>query len=145
MEQNHPIAWHVPNLISICIDSIVDGEMSGEIYHCYSREAVAFSNIIRMIEAAEAFFDRIRFPEASTQMRSFEKKEHVVEAKPEKVCTSEEILEKRGKAGTFLLNVRYRQNSSWQGKLQWVEGNTTYQFASVLELIKILSNAMQEH
>ncbi len=145
MEHNHCIAWHVPNLISICIDSIVDGEMSGEIYHCYSREAVKFSNIIRMIEAAEAFFDQIRFPEASTQMRSFEKKEHVVEAKPEKVCAPEEVLEKRGEKGTFLLNVRYRQNSSWQGEIQWIEENTVYQFASVLELIKILSNAMQEH
>ena len=143
MEHDLRIAWHVPNLISICIDSIVDGEMSGEIYHCYSKEAVNFSNIIRMIEAAEAFFDRIRFPEASTQMRSFEKREHVVQAKPEKVCTPEEVLTKRGKAGTFLLNVRYRQNSSWQGEIEWIEENRVYQFASVLELIKILSNVMQ--
>ena len=144
MERNHPIAWHVPNLISICIDSIVDGEMSGKIYHCYSKEPVAFSNIIRMIEAAEAFFDRIRFPEESTQMRSFEKKEPMQEPKPEKVCMPEEILTKHGVAGTFLLNVRYRQNSSWQGELQWIEGNITYQFASVLELIKILNNALHE-
>ena len=144
MEWNYPIAWHVPNLISICIDSIVDGEMSGKIYHCYSKEAVKFSNIIRMIEVAEAFFDQIRFPEASTQMRSFEKKEHVVEAKPEKICTPEDVVAKCGTEATFLLNVRYRQNSSWQGELQWIEGNITYQFASVLELIKILSNTMHE-
>ena len=26
MEQKHPIAWHVPNLINICIDSVEDGE-----------------------------------------------------------------------------------------------------------------------
>ena len=144
MEQNHPIAWHVPNLISICIDSIVDGEMSGEIYHCYSEDAIKFSNIIRLIEEAEAFFDCLRFPQASKQIRSFEKKEQIVEPKPEKICTPEEVLVKRGKAGTFLLNVRYRQNSSWQGEIQWMEKNITYQFASVLELIKILSNAMQE-
>ena len=49
MEQKHPIAWHVPNLINICIDSVEDGEMTGKIYHCYSEEAIAFSNIIRMI------------------------------------------------------------------------------------------------
>ena len=39
MEQKHPIAWHVPNLINICIDSVEDGEMTGKIYHCYSEEA----------------------------------------------------------------------------------------------------------
>ncbi len=144
MEHNHCIAWHVPNLISICIDSIEDGEMSGKIYHCYSKEPVTFSNIIRMIEAAEVFFDQIRFPEASTQMRSFEKKEPVVEARLEKVCMPEEVLEKRGGKGTFLLNVRYRQNSSWQGEIQWIEENVVYQFCSVLDLIKILSNALHE-
>ena len=142
MEQNHQIAWHVPNLISICIDSIVDGEMSGEIYHCYSKEPLVFSNIIRMIETADAFFDQIQFPQSSTQMRSFEKKEHPAEPRPEKVLPPEEVMKKRGKAGTFRLNVKYRQNSSWQGLIQWVEGDATYQFASVLELLKILSNAV---
>ena len=145
MEQNHLIGWHAPNLISICIDSIVDGEMSGELYHCYSREPVGFCNIIRMIEIAEAFFDQIQFPQASTQIRSFSKRTHVVEAKPEKVCSVEEILEKRGTIGTFLLNVRYRQNSSWQGELQWIETHKMFQFASVLELIKILSNVLHEN
>lgn len=145
MEQNHQIGWHVPNLISICIDSISDGEMSGELYHCYSRESIHFSNIIRMIEAAEVFFDQIQFPQSSTQIRSFTKKEHVTETRPEKICAVEDLLKKSGEAGTFLLNVRYRQNSSWQGELQWIEKDMVFHFSSVLELIKILSNAMHEH
>lgn len=144
MEQTHVIAWHVPNLLSICIDSITDGEMSGEIYHCYTTEPLKFRNIIRMIETAENFFDQICFPRSSTQMRSFEKQEQTPVERPEKVSTPEEILQKRGKKGTFLLNVKYRQNSSWQGLIQWVEGDVTYQFASVLELLKILSNSVRE-
>lgn len=62
MEQKHPIAWHVPNLINICIDSVEDGEMTGKIYHCYSEEAIAFSNIIRMIETVEEFLTVCNFP-----------------------------------------------------------------------------------
>ena len=77
MEQKHPIAWHVPNLINICIDSVEDGEMTGKIYHCYSEEAIAFSNIIRMIETVEEFFDCLQFPQAATQTRSFHRKESV--------------------------------------------------------------------
>lgn len=142
MEQKHSIARHVPNLLSICIDSVAEGEMSGEIYHCYGKEPLKFSNIIRMIEMADKFFDQIRFPQSATQIRSFEKKERITEAVPEKVCTPQEILEKRGMKGTFLLNVKYRQNSAWQGVIQWVEGDVTYSFSSVLELLKILSNAM---
>ncbi|WP_242979864.1 hypothetical protein [Eubacterium ramulus] len=143
MEQKQSIAWHVPNLLSICIDSVADGEMSGEIYHCYKKEPLKFSNIIRMIETADKFFDQIKFPQSATQIRSFEKKEPTMEAVPEKVCIPQEVLEKRGAKGTFLLNVKYRQNSSWQGVIQWVEGDLTYSFSSVLELLKILSNVMQ--
>ncbi|MFR5701502.1 MAG: hypothetical protein ACLUD0_06320 [Eubacterium ramulus] len=40
MEQKQSIAWHVPNLLSICIDSVADGEMSGEIYHCYKERTI---------------------------------------------------------------------------------------------------------
>ena len=121
MEQKHPIAWHVPNLINICIDSVEDGEMTGKIYHCYSEEAIAFSNIIRMIETVEEF---------------------VQGQKLEKKLEQEQILQMRGQKGTFLLNVKYRQNSSWQGFLQWVEEDAAWQFASVLEFIKILNNAL---
>ena len=101
MEQKQSIAWHVPNLLSICIDSVADGEMSGEIYHCYKKEPLKFSNIIRMIETADKFFDQIKFPQSATQIRSFEKKEPTMEAVPEKVCIPQEVLEKRGTKGTF--------------------------------------------
>ena len=90
MEQKHPIAWHVPNLINICIDSVEDGEMTGKIYHCYSEEAIAFSNIIRMIETVEEFFDCLQFPQAATQTRSFHRKESVQGKKLEKKLEQEQ-------------------------------------------------------
>lgn len=115
---------------------------TGKIYHCYSEEAIAFSNIIRMIETVEEFFDCLQFPQAATQTRSFHRKESVQGQKLEKKLEQEQILQMRGQKGTFLLNVKYRQNSSWQGFLQWVEEDAAWQFASVLEFIKILNNAL---
>ena len=105
MEQSYQISWYAPNFINMCIDNINDGELSGRIYHCYSKEPWKFTNILQLIELAEDF------------------------------------IENRGQKGTFFLNVRYRQNSSWQGIVRWIEGNSTQQFVSVLELLKILSNA----
>ena len=60
-----------PNLISICVDEIRNGELSGSLYHCYSEEACPFSNVAHLIELAENLFDQIKFPQASTQMRTF--------------------------------------------------------------------------
>ena len=144
MEQKQSIAWHVPNLLSICIDSVADGEMSGEIYHCYKKEPLKFSNIIRMIETADKFFDQIKFPQSATQIRSFEKKEPTMEAVPEKVCIPQEVLEKRGAKGTFLLNVKYRQNSSWQGRVTWVDEQREQYFRSTLELLKLIDGALEK-
>lgn len=101
MEQKHPIAWHVPNLINICIDSVEDGEMTGKIYHCYSEEAIAFSNIIRMIETVEEFFDCLQFPQAATQTRSFHRKESVQGQKLEKKLEQEQILQMRDRKEHF--------------------------------------------
>lgn len=142
MEQKHPIAWHVPNLINICIDSVEDGEMTGKIYHCYSEEAIAFSNIIRMIETVEEFFDCLQFPQAATQTRSFHRKESVQGQKLEKKLEQEQILQMRGQKGTFLLNVKYRQNSSWQGSVTWVDEQREQYFRSALELLKLIDGAL---
>lgn len=142
MEQKHPIAWHVPNLINICIDSVDDGEMTGKIYHCYSEEAIAFSNIIRMIETVEEFFDCLQFPQAATQTRSFHRKESVQGQKLEKKLEQEQILQMRGQKGTFLLNVKYRQNSSWQGSVTWVDEQREQYFRSALELLKLIDGAL---
>ena len=56
---------------------------------------------------------------------------------------AKDVAAQRGKLGTFLVSVRYRQNSSWQGEAEWVDSGKIQQFVSVLELLKILSNALE--
>ena len=71
MEQSYQISWYAPNFINMCIDNINDGELSGRIYHCYSKEPWKFTNILQLIELADDFFDKLEFPQASTSARSF--------------------------------------------------------------------------
>lgn len=54
------------------------------------------------------------------------------------------VQEKRGKQGTFIVQVQYRQNSSWQGQVIWAEGNRCEHFRSALELMKLIDGAMDE-
>ena len=119
-----------PNLISICVDEIRNGELSGRLYHCY-------------IELAENLFDQIKFPQASTQMRTFTEKSQKTVQPPEKKKSAEELEKERGKKGTMLLYVQYRQRSTWQGMVKWVEGDQEWKFFSELELFKIINQAIQ--
>lgn len=137
------IALHAPNIVNVCIDSNDFGEIAGRIYHCYAEEAWCFENVIELIEQMEDFFDRISFPQASTQIRAFG---NVIKQKKEmlsKVTTVQKIAEERGKKGSFLICVKSRQNSAWQGDVEWVEKGVVQHFISVLELLKILSNAVE--
>jgi hypothetical protein len=61
-----------------------------------------------------------------------------------KVMQDEILLDKRGEKGTFIIQVQYRQNSTWQGKVVWVEENRTQHFRSALELIKLVDEALRE-
>ncbi|MBQ1306809.1 MAG: hypothetical protein IIW22_01930 [Erysipelotrichaceae bacterium] len=52
-------------------------------------------------------------------------------------------MEQHGDLGTFIVRVQHRQNSSWQGRLTWVEENKTVYFRSVWELMKLVNDALE--
>lgn len=53
---------------------------------------------------------------------------------------------KPGKANgqTFVVDIKCRQNHTWQGTVNWVEQKKTLPFRSALELIKLMDSAMEE-
>ncbi|MDD3362354.1 MAG: hypothetical protein PHW34_11845 [Hespellia sp.] len=138
------ISLHVPNIIAICVNQKADDEIAGELYHCYDTKPWTFSSLVQMLEQIEELYNRISFPQASQRARSLvemspQKKEPLI-----KVTEPDAIAEKRGKLGTFLLYVKCRQNSSWQGELEWIEGAQKLQFSSELEFIKLVHNRLSE-
>lgn len=137
------VPLHAPNIMNVCIDKNTEGEMTGRIYHCYDQSPWPFANVMRLMEAMEDFFDRISFPQASTQARTFTNIEHYKKGTLKKVVDAQDVAKYRGIRGTFLICVKYRQNATWQGEVEWVEGENVQQFVSVLELLKILSNALE--
>ena len=56
--------------------------------------------------------------------------------------TDDELLSKHGDIGTFIVRVQHRQNSSWQGRITWMEEDRTVQFRSVWEMIKLIESAV---
>ena len=54
----------------------------------------------------------------------------------------DKLLAKHGDIGTFIVRVQHRQNSSWQGRITWMEEDRTIQFRSVWEMIKLIESAV---
>ena len=45
-------------------------------------------------------------------------------------------------ATSFLVKIQYRQNTSWQGTIQWFDGNQTRHFRSFLEMVMLINDAL---
>lgn len=54
----------------------------------------------------------------------------------------EELLSKHGDLGTFIIRVQHRQNSSWQGRITWMDKDKTVYFRSIWEMIKLVESAL---
>ena len=45
---------------------------------------------------------------------------------------------------TFEVSVKFLRNSTWQGEIHWLEKDQKQNFRSVLEMIKLLDEALAE-
>lgn len=134
-----------PNIICVCIDDVVDGNAKGKFYNCYSEAPVCFNDICSLILKIEEFFDKMRFPEAATKLRSFLKGEtETIGKELKKHMTPKEVTEQKGAQATFVVHVQYRQNATWQGNVVWADKNITKNFRSALELLKLMDQALNE-
>lgn len=50
----------------------------------------------------------------------------------------------RTKRGTFLVNVCYCENGTWQGYVVWTDRNRKDYFRSALELMKLIDGALEQ-
>ena len=46
--------------------------------------------------------------------------------------------------GTFEIQVKFTQNSTWQGEIHWIEKNRKQNFRSALEMLKLMDEALAE-
>ena len=138
--------WYIgaPNGVVLCVDRVNGDLIEGCFYHSYSTEPVPFTGTRELTLRMEKLYDYLHFPFPGTNQRSFFTSEAPSRLTKEriKVMTDDELLTKHGDIGTFIVRVQHRQNSTWQGRITWMEENKTVQFRSVWEMIKLIEGAV---
>lgn len=139
--------WYIgaPNGVVLCVDRMELGRMVGTFYHAYQREGTVFRTVDELLFELEHFYNWINFPRQSTNDRTFSDDTSYVAASREeriKVMTDEELLKKHGDLGSFVIRVQHRQNSSWQGRITWMDEDKTVNFRSIWEMIKLIDDAL---
>lgn len=55
---------------------------------------------------------------------------------------SEDFILNMGTSTSFLVKIQYRQNTSWQGTIKWLDGKQTRHFRSCLEMMMLIEDAL---
>ena len=138
--------WYIgtANGAVLCVDRLGKGAMEGRLVHGYTGEEIPFGTVEEAIFRLEELFDSLQFPHPTTRERSFTAERAPVrqEEKRERIMKDEALLNRHGDLGTFIVRVQHRQNSSWQGRLTWMEENKTVHFRSIWEMVKLMESAL---
>lgn len=123
--------------IRLCVDSYEHGIMKGRYYSMgLEGNGRKFESLAQFLVSAEDLFDSINFPQAFAAKHSFA---------PHSSMTSGALAgagSRKGERGTFVIRILFRQHTSWQGSIVWLEGGGEQTFRSVLELILLMDGAL---
>lgn len=134
-----------PNLTSICIDGIHSQGYWGRVYHKYEEEPQIFKDIGNIFRIMEWLFERSGYPQSSTLNRYFKAcGENKAKEEVSQVADVDHVLNQNGDLATFIVHVKHRQYSTWQGEVFWAERNEKRNFRSALELLKLIDNALED-
>ncbi|WP_243158109.1 hypothetical protein [Aminipila terrae] len=141
----------LPNYV-VCIDKSTEGgALTGRIYSGYKKfSSINFNDLHEMLIIIEEIMDTIQCPGAGANKRGFKNKMKSVALNSTEIREAKKAMRKfdtgneSGQKATFILQIKFRQNASWQGTVQWVEKKQTLNFRSALELIKIIDSATEQ-
>lgn len=137
--------------ISVAVHEFSGGQPSGALRVSGGGEALPFYGLMEMMYAMECMLDCINFPQACFEYRSFSgkcaalterKRQNEVREHMEGI-EKEFMDDEKTPRSTFVVNVLFRQNATWQGTIGWVDRKQTKRFRSSLELMKLIDEALE--
>ncbi len=129
----------------ICVDEHSQDIFEGRLYVSVFEEPAAFKSVHGLIGLMNKALELAGVPHPFFEYRSFEDPKQDKGSSDAKKDVSKKLYDHgrySGKAATFLVNILYRQNATWQGTVTWVEGDRSVNFRSALELFVLIEGVL---
>lgn len=125
-----------------------DGHFSGTIRQSIQEYEITFSDIDDAIFKIDSIIDKSGCVQLPSELRSFREDTKETDKNIDINYRDTEKLknEENQQLNCFIIDVKYRQNSSWQGCLTWrnhSEEPKKQNFRSVLELMKLIHSSFE--
>lgn len=123
------------NIAVLSVDDYTEKIVTGSVWFCNDERAHPFQGLMQLLlllDSKAALTSDKRCKRFAREERTDRETEAGKSADP-----------RRGALATFRLRLLFRQNSSWQGLVSWVEGRQEESFRSTLELLMLLDSALR--
>ncbi len=125
-----------------------DGHFSGTICQSLQEYEITFSGIDDAIFKIDRILDKSGYTQSPSELRSFSENKKETDKNIDIDYRDTIILknEENQQINCFIIDIKYRQNSSWQGCLTWrnhSEEPKKQNFRSVLELMKLIHSSFE--
>jgi hypothetical protein len=127
--------------------NVQDGYFEFLMKNLCTNEKVKTHTIWNLVKSIENNLSENKFPEGALKYRTWG---NDTLRKPGEKTTTDEILTrvtpepaKQNGGATFIIKILYRQNATWQGSIQWLEGKQSRQYRSVNELLNLIDEALE--
>lgn len=128
-----------PSTLRICIDKASAAVMEGRVLGMRLSQPIEFSDLGDMMLRVDELLNRQGFPQAYQKARVFlEKPPQPPIPEDEEGMSEQAVKAARGAVFTCDLLIRTRQNSTWQGAVDWLDGSEIARFFSALELLRMI-------
>lgn len=115
-------------------------DLSGIVSQWQGKRAWKFNDIVSLMRICEVMFNTAQFPQATHELRTFNQENQRKGWGALKEMETNDVPESQT---SFVVNVQYRQNATWQGTIRWIDQDQEKKFRSTLELIKLMDQVIE--
>ncbi len=130
------------NRILVSVEQYSAYDLSGRFFTPLQAQEIPFFSFAELVLKLERQFDELKIPQKTHEIRRF----FSVDVPQEQPVHGRTLFPhaadgRKGKGG-FIIHVYFRQNASWQGRVEWLDGKKVEDFRSVLELLYLMLDAL---
>jgi hypothetical protein len=137
--------------LRICVDGIDGGAVNGRVFSQRLKEPFVFTDLSNLVLRLDRLMDEQNYPQAFQRKRTFmtaapaskkNRDETAREDDDRPYLDAETVEGAAGKKATFELQVLSRQNTNWQGFVDFLDGAGRREFESDLEFFAMVNETL---
>jgi hypothetical protein len=143
----------------ICVDGVNDSAVSGRVFSQRLKEAIFFPDLNNLVLRLDQLMDEQNYPQSFQRKRTFKPEAALPPRRRKNMARDDRAAEETndhpymaeenvarafGEKATFVLQVMSRQNTNWQGFVDFLDGAGNREFESELSFLALVNEFLSK-